>query len=410
MLVQSAEGQKKPVKIWLNSIGQVGSGCLEKVANLSNLPFVYKWPALMPNCHEGYGMPIGGVIATEGVIIPNTVGEDIGCGICFIQTDIHANLLKIEVGQTPLIKAIIDCIMRNVPIGLTQHQEKQACQTLSRVNEYLSTEHRVAELEQELRAGYYQVGTLGGGGHFIEIQEDESGNVGIMIHSGSRNLGPKICKYFNEMAKTLNAQWYSSIPKEYDLAFLPDKTSAAQSYIHWMNLALGFADENRKKMMLRVKEILFSHVRKYADFIGSEKGKEINCHHNYAALENHYGQDVWVHRRGAIRAKEGDVGIVPGSMGGFSYIIEGRGNPDSFNSCSNGAGRNSSRKKALDKYSAQSVIKDLKQNDVTLGKVNIDDIAEECPWAYNDIDAVMAQESDLVKPVKRLKTIGVIKG
>ena len=411
MFVRSAAGQKKPVKIWLNNIEQVGSGCQEIIVNLSNLPFVYKWPAQMSNCHESYGVPIGGVIATEGVIIPNAVGEDIGCGMCFVQTNIPANLLKIEVGQTLLIQAIIDCIMRNVPVGLAQHQEKQGCRTLSRVNEYLSAEHRVAELEQELKAGFYQIGTLGGGGHFIEIQEDEeSGLVGIMLHSGSRNLGPKICKCFNEIAKALNAQWYSSIPKEYDLAFLPEKSSAGQSYIHWMNLALDFAAENRAKMMFEVKEILFNHVRKYAEFAGGEKGKTINCHHNYAALENHYGQDVWVHRRGAIRAKEDDVGIVPGSMGSLSYIVEGRGNPDSFNSCSNGAGRNSSRKKALEKYSVQSVIKDLKQNDITLGKLNNDDIAEECRWAYNDIDVVMVQEQDLVKPVKRLKTIGVIKG
>ena len=409
MFVKSAEGKRKPVKIWLNSIEQVGSGCLGKVANLSSLPFVYKWPALMPNCHEGYGMPIGVVIATESVIIPNAVGEDIGCGICFVQTDIHANLLKIEIGQTPLIQAIVDCIMRNVPVGLAQHQEKQSCRTLSRVNEYLLTEHRVADLEPELRAGYYQIGTLGGGGHFIEIQEDESGYVGIMIHSGSRNLGPKICNHFNEIAKTLNAQWYSSIPKEYDLAFMPEKTSAGQSYIHWMKLALDFADENREKIMLKVKEIIFSHVRKYADFLGSEKGKEINCHHNYAALENHYGQDVWVHRRGAIRAKGGDVGIVPGSMGSFSYIVEGKGNLDSFNSCSNGAGRNFSRKKA-ESYSAQSVIKDLRQFDVTLGIHDNADVIEECRWVHNDIDAVLAQERDLVKPVKKLKTIGVIKG
>ncbi len=410
VFVKPAEGQKKPVKIWLDSIEQVGSGCLEKVTNLSSLPFVYKWPALMPNCHVGYGVPVGAVIATENVIIPNAVGEDIGCGICFVQTDIHANLLKIEIGQTSLIQAIVDCIMRNVPVGLAQHQEKQDCRTLSRINEYLSTEHRVAELEPELRAGLYQVGTLGGGGHFIEIQEDESGCVGIMLHSGSRNLGPKICKYFNEIAKTSNAEWYSSIPKEYDLAFLPEKTSAGKSYIHWMNLAVDFAAENRAKIMSRIKEIVFSHVKKYADFIGTEKGKEINCHHNYVALENHYGQDVWVHRRGAIRASEGDAGIVPGSMGGFSYIVEGRGNPDSFNSCSNGAGRNSSRAKALENHSAQSVVKDLKQNEVTLGKNKIDDVAEECRWAYNDIDTVMAQELDLAKPAKKLKTIGVIKG
>jgi tRNA-splicing ligase RtcB len=410
MFVKPAEGPKKPVKIWLSSVEQAGSGCLAKAANLSGLPFLYKWPALMPNCHGGNGMPVGAVIATEGVVIPNAVGEDIGCGVSFVQTDIHANLLKIEVGQTSLIQSIVDCIMRNVPVGLAQHQEKQACRTISRANEYLSAEHRVKELEQELRAGYYYIGTLGGGGHFIEIQEDESGYVGIMVHSGSRKLGPQICNYFNEIAKTLNERWYSSVPKEYGLAFLPEKTSAGQSYIHWMNLAVDFAAENREKIMSRVKEILFTHVRKYGEFIGAEKGKEITCHHNYAALENHYGQDVWVHRRGAIRAREGDVGIVPGAMGCSSYIVTGRGNPDSFNSCSNGAGRDSSGSRAPEKYSVQSIIKELKQGDVTLGKLNYDDLAAECCWAYNDIDAVMAQEQDLVRPVKKLKPIGVIKG
>jgi tRNA-splicing ligase RtcB len=323
--MMSADAQKKPVKFWHNNIQQVGSDCLEKIMNLSKLPYVYKWPALMPNCHEGYGMPVGAVIATEGVIVPNAVGEDIGCGMCFVQTDIPAHLLKIEVGQTPLIQDIIDCIMRNVPVGRVQHHlEKQGCRTLSRVYDYLSAEHRVAELEQEIKAGFFMVGTLGAGGHFIEIQEDEeSGLVGIMLHSGSRNLGQKICTCFNEMAKALNAQWYSSVPKEYNLAFFPEKSSAGQSYIHWMNLAMDFAAENREKIMSKVKEILFDHIRKYADFAGSEKGKEIDCPHNYAALENHYGQDVWVHRRDAIRVKEGDAGIVPGSMGSVSYIVEG---------------------------------------------------------------------------------------
>jgi len=411
VFVYSATVQKKPIKIWLNSVEQVGSGCLEKSANLTNLPFIYKWPALMSNCQESSGLPVGGVMATEGVIVPNAVGQDIGCGVCFVQTDIPAHVLKIEVGQTPLILAIVDCIMRNVPTGLAQHQEKQVCHTLSRVHDYLSSEHRIPELDHEIKLGFYQVASLGGEGHFIEIQEEEeTGLVGIMIHSGSRNLGPKIYSYFNEMAKTLNAQWYSSIPKEYDLAFFPEKTSAGQSYLHWMKLAVDFAAENREKMMARVKDILLNHVRKYADFFGSEKGKMIDCHHNFVALENHYGQDVWVHRRGAIRAKKGDSAILPGCMGSYSYIVEGLGNPDSFESCSNGAGRRYSRKRAVEKYPVPSIMKDLKQDDITLGKINLDDVAEECRWAYNDIEDVIVQEQDLVKPVKRLKTIGVIKG
>jgi tRNA-splicing ligase RtcB len=401
---------RKPVKFWHGNIEQVGPECLERVANLTKLPFVFKWPALMPNLHEGQGVPVGSVVAAEGVIIPNAVGEDIGCGTRFVLTDIHSNLLKIEVGQTLLLQDIIDCVMRNVPAGQAQHQEKQTSRTLGMIGEFLPSEHRVSELEQELRAALYQLGTLGGGGHFIEIQEDESGNVGIMVHSGSRNLGLKICKYFNELAKKQNEQWYSSVPKEYDLAFFPEKSGAAQAYLNWMKLAVAYAEENREKIITLVKGILLNHVRKYGNYIGSEKGKELDCKHNYAEMEHHFGKDVWVHRRGTIRAREGDIGIIPGSMGSFSFIVEGRGHPDSFSSCANGAGRILSRKKALEKYSAQSVVRDLKQNEIILGKINIDDIAEECRGAYNEIEAVMDRQRDLLKPVKKLRTLGVIKG
>jgi tRNA-splicing ligase RtcB len=420
MIVQFDKNkQRKPIKIWLENYDQVESGCQEQVENLSNLPFVYKWPALMPDCHQGYGMPIGGVIATDGVIIPNAVGVDIGCGMCFVQTNIPAELLRtVETGQDKLIKAIIGAIMRNIPVGFTHHKEKQECKALDRAqvmagigsvkpdNIWIVNE----VLYPEIEAGYYQVGTLGGGNHFIEIQEDEEGMVGLMLHSGSRNFGFKICKYFNSLAKEYNQKWFSIVTSECDLAFLPIDTVAGQQYFHWMQLAMDFAKENREQMMWKVKEIMLNMVKKCTDFTGIELGEQIGCHHNYAVIEHHFGKNVWVHRKGAIRTRQGDIGIIPGSMGSYSYIVEGLGCPDSFCSSSHGAGRNSSRKKAKETYSVQKVIEDLKDRGVTLGKQKKEDVAEECRMAYKDIDLVIRQESDLVRPIKRLKTIGVVKG
>ena len=409
--------QTHPIKIWLDDFGQVEPGCQEQVLNLSRLPFLHKWPALMPDCHQGYGMPVGGVIATNGVIIPNAVGVDIGCGMGFVQTNIPSSLLQTLTPQGTLIQAIVGSIMRNIPVGFGHHRDKQECISLTNYINYLCDDVTDEELDEvsrdllpEVYNGFYQVGTLGGGNHFIEIQEDESGHVGLMLHSGSRNFGYKICKHFNNIAKVLNQKWHVSIPGSYDLAFLPSDSREGKQYINWMNLALDFAAENRSKMMFKSMEILLDHVRKYTDFEGIVLGNQINCHHNYAAIENHFDKNVWVHRKGAIRARQGDVGIIPGSMGSFSYIVEGLGNPDSFMSSSHGAGRNASRTKAKEKYSAQEVIEDLERLGVTLGKNKKSDVAEECRWAYKDIDTVIRQESDLVKVTKQLKTIGVIKG
>ena len=406
MFVQYDSALKnKPIKVWLENFGQVEDGCQQQIINLSKLPFIHKWAALMPDCHQGYGMPIGGVIATDGVIIPNAVGVDIGCGMCFVQTNIPASLLQTVTEQGTLIQAIIGSIMRNIPVGFGHHKEKQICDTL-----FYAHLDAPEPLLPELSNGYYQVGTLGGGNHFIEIQEDETGHVGIMLHSGSRNFGFKICKYFNNVAKELNQKWCSSVPADYDLAFLPVDSKEGQQYIDWMNLALDFATENRAKMMFKTLEILVNHIKKCTDFEKIVVEPDVNCHHNYASLEHHFGKNVWVHRKGAIRAREGDIGIIPGSMGSFSYIVEGLGNVDSFMSSSHGAGRNSSRKKAKETYTAQSVIEDLKQRGVTLGKNKKDDVAEECRWAYKDVDFVLGQETDLVKTIKQLKTIGVVKG
>lgn len=408
-VIYDQPNQRIPIKVWLKDKKDIEQDCLTQAYHLSMLPFAAKHIALMPDTHSGYGMPIGGVLAADGVIIPNAVGVDIGCGMCYFGTNIPVKILKET--STPsgaLLQMVIGTIMRNIPVGFSHHKKPQPCHALD--NAKISELTGIDELMPEIDAGYYQVGTLGGGNHFIEIQEDQDGYVAVMLHSGSRNFGYKICKYFNNKAKELNKKWFSSVPPEWDLAFLPVDSDEGQQYIAWMNLALEFASENRDRMLRKVREILYGLVKKYTGFTGIEETPVVNCHHNYAALEHFNGKNLWIHRKGAIRARVGDVGIIPGAMGSKSYIVRGLGNPESFNSCSHGAGRNSSRKKAKEIYDVQSVIEDLKCRGVVVGKNKKDDITEECRWAYKDIDYVMSQQTDLVQVIKELNTIGVVKG
>jgi tRNA-splicing ligase RtcB len=390
--------QRVPIKVWLEHKGQLEEECLQQALNLASLPFVYKWVALMPDAHSGYGMPIGGVIAAENVIIPNAVGVDIGCGVGFVETNISKEQLSKEEYED-----LVRRIMLRVPTGFRHHKKKQKSQVLDdAVNE--GFERYQNELVSEIDRGYFQIGTLGGGNHFIELQEDEKGMLCMMVHSGSRNFGYKIARYYNNIAKKLSGKWEPHVPPKYDLAFLPVDVQQGKEYIEWMNLALDFARENRQIMMEVVKDELMDSV-KHITF-----KNEVNAHHNYAALEKHYGKNVWVHRKGAICVRKGMLGIVPGAMGSYSYIVEGLGNPESFYSCSHGAGRQLSRTAARREFSVESVIQDLKERDVILGKVKKRDVAEEFRMAYKDIDFVIGQELDLVKPIKKLKTIAVIKG
>ena len=230
-----------------------------------------------------------------------------------------------------------------------------------------------------------------------------------MIHSGSRHLGKQICDYFHEKARELNKRWFSEVKEEYRLAFLPVKEKEGQQYIHWMNLAMDYAFENRARMLDKtctiVKEIIQKHTGHTVQF-----GQEINCHHNYAALENHYNANVWVHRKGATRVREGELAVIPGAMGSYSYVVEGKGNPESFCSSSHGAGRSYSRKGAMNTFSVEQVMVDLKEQGIVLGKRKKTDVAEECRFAYKDIDQVMLQQEDLVTQIRKLKTVGVVKG
>lgn len=410
MFVIYNEKTRKPIKVWLENIDQIEESCLEQAYHLADLPFIHKWVCLMPDTHTGMGMPIGGVIATNGVIIPNAVGVDIGCGMNFVSTDIKAAELKeVMTGNGTLVQTIIADIMRNVPVGFKSYKEKQLSQVLdqalTRAEQYQSN----PDLFPLIDSAYYQVGTLGGGNHFIELQEDQDGYLGIMLHSGSRHFGKSICDVYHKKARALNTEWYSQVPDEYRLAFLPIESNEGQEYITWMNLAMDYAFENRARMMENVKEIVALKIRKY---LNQEVlfGHEINCHHNYAALENHYDKNVWVHRKGATRVRNGELAVIPGAMGSYSYVVKGKGNEESFCTSSHGAGRAYSRKGAMAAFSCEEVLNDLKEQGIVLGKTKKADVAEESRFAYKDIQTVMENQTDLVEIVSQLKTVAVVKG
>ena len=410
MFVMQGKNEKGVMKIWLNSRDDLEESCLEQAYHLAELPFLHKWVCLMPDTHTGMGMPIGGVIATKGVIIPNAVGVDIGCGMAYVGTNIRVEEIKdIMTGNGTLIQGMVGDILRNIPVGFAHHKTEMPCYTLDKAFDELSLYEENTELLGQLDAGYFQIGTLGGGNHFIELQEDDDGYLSVMLHSGSRHFGKTVCDYFHNKARDLNQKWYSTVPDEYRLAFLPVDSKEGKQYINWMNLSLDFAKENREKMMLVVKSILQKWIGKYTTLELSFT-EEINCHHNYAALENHYDQNVWVHRKGAVRARNGELAVIPGAMGSYSYVVMGKGNPESFCSSSHGAGRQYSRKGAMEAFTCEQVMVDLAKQGVILGKKNKRDVAEESRFAYKDIDTVMNNQLDLVTPVKRLHTIGVVKG
>ena len=408
------EEQKWPIKVWLENEEQIGEDCLQQAKNLSNLPFLHQWVVLMPDTHSGCGMPIGGVIAAEKVIIPNAVGVDIGCGMSFVQTNVPVErLIEIETSNGKLAQAIAGDILRNIPTGFEHHKKKQQCESVARFLDGLTPEEKETmpqELMKELDGAAYQVGTLGGGNHFIELQTDDQGKLGIMLHSGSRNMGFKICHYFNDLATEVNRKDQSPVPPEWDLAYFSTDSDLGKLYLRWMKLAMDFAEENRNQMMEKVLDIVRLWVKKYAGINHVNLSDAVHCHHNYAALEEHYGKQVWVHRKGAIRAGTGEMGIIPGAMGTYSYLVKGKGNPESFQSCSHGAGRRMSRLDAREQFSVQDTILDLRALGVFLAKAKRTYVGTESRFAYKAIDFVLSQELDLVEPVRRLKTVAVVKG
>ncbi len=364
---------------------------LGQALNLAMLPFAFHHVALMADAHVGYGMPIGGVLATVGEVIPHAVGLDIGCGMRAWPTNIPAEEIE------PIKSELLHDVTRSVPTGFHHHKQSQAERT-----DLFDAMPNVPVLRAEADKAEHQVGSLGGGNHFIELQADESGMTWAMVHSGSRNVGKQMGEHYDRVARAANEASRSPVPREWGLAHLAADSPRGGEYLAVMSWCLRFAKENRRLMAESVQRALDRR------FPGVEPGEAIEIHHNYVALEEHFGERVWVHRKGAVRAV-GPV-IVPGSMGTSSYIGEGLGNPDSFASCSHGAGRAMGRKQAKRLISREQVMSQLAERGVHLETTSKGDVAEEAPEAYKDIEDVMKYQRDLVRPTVKLRPIGVVKG
>lgn len=382
--------ERKPIKMWLY---EIEDGAIDQAKNLANLPFAFKHIAIMPDAHTGYGMPIGGVLATKNVVIPNAVGVDIGCGMCAVKTSLN------ELNKEKL-KSIMGEIRKTIPVGFKKHNDIQ--------KEFYEFESQldiinIPEicLRNNENAGK-SLGTLGGGNHFIEIQKGSGEYIWIMIHSGSRNLGKQVAYYYNKIAVDLNEKWFSSIPIAHELAFLPMDSDVGRAYIEEMTYCVEYALANRKLIMQRIKE-------SFLNFVDTEFTDFINIAHNYAAMENHFNHNVMVHRKGATRARNGELGIIPGSQGTASYIVKGKGNPESFMSCSHGAGRKMSRKKAKEELSLKGEQERLNKMGIIHSVRNVDDL-DEASGAYKDISIVMDNQADLVNIEVELRPLAVIKG
>lgn len=379
--------ERIPIKLWLEDMEE---GAISQAKNLANLPFAYSHIAIMPDSHQGYGMPIGSVLATKGVVIPNAVGVDIGCGMCAIKTSLE----HIEKDD---LKKILGKSREFIPLGFNWHKEAQDESLMPKGYEDLQI------VRKHYKKACKQLGSLGGGNHFIEIQKGSDGFIWVMIHSGSRNLGYNVAKWYNKKAIELNKQYHSSVDIDKELAFLPIESNEAKAYILEMNYCLDFALANRKLMMDRMLEAMKIVVGEF------ENDEMINESHNFAAWEKHFGNYVMVHRKGATRAYEGELGMIPGSQGTKSYIVKGLGNPDSFKSCSHGAGRKMGRNSAIKNLSLENELAILDNAGVIHGIRNQKDL-DEAPSAYKDIHLVMNNQTDLAEIVVELSPMAVLKG
>jgi len=395
-----------PIKHWTKGV-VLDDRAREQLHNIATLPFIYKHVAAMPDVHWGMGATIGSVIATKGAIVPAAVGVDIGCGMMAYQTTLTANDLP---DNLHAIRCDIEAAVPHGRIdngGMADVGRWGDNMPDSNAHRWMTLEHRYADiLAKHPKAKSFNnrshMGTLGTGNHFIEVCLDENDAVWVMLHSGSRGAGNKIGMYFIGAAKKEMERYHiDKFLADKDLSYLVEHTELFDDYVGAVEWAQDFALENRKAMMESVLKVLRAHLPAF-----SITDMAVNCHHNYISRENHFGSNVWVTRKGAVRAREKDLGIIPGSMGTGSFIVRGLGNKDSFCSCSHGAGRVMSRTQAKKEITLEQHIKAMEGIE---GRVDID-VIDESPAAYKDIGAVMAAQDDLVEIVHRLKQVINVKG
>ena len=394
-----------PIKAWTKGV-PLEDAAQKQLLNVAQLPFIYKWVAAMPDVHWGIGATVGSVIPTRGAIIPAAVGVDIGCGMMAVQTTLNANHLPDN------LHGIREAIEKAVPVGRTdqggpndrgawRNPPPHHLDVWAKLEpEYNAIVEKYPKLDHRQRINH--LGTLGTGNHFIEVCLDENDHVWFLLHSGSRGVGNRFGTFFIELAKKDMRQWMINLPDQ-DLAYLPQGTEHFDDYVSAVHWAQDYALANRELMM----QNLIAAVRQSGQVPPFEAASEVvSCHHNYVAWENHYGENVLITRKGAVRAREGDMGIIPGSMGARSYIVRGKGNPESFMSCSHGAGRAMSRHEAKKRFTVEDHMK------ATAGvECRKDaDVIDETPMAYKSIDAVMEAQKDLVDVVHALRQVVCVKG
>ena len=396
-VLQEIHEGRVPVKIYT---GEIEPSARLQLVNISKLPIVHHHVAAMPDVHLGIGATVGSVIPTHSAIIPAAVGVDIGCGMVATRLSLTAE----DVDEKKL-KRVFDQIARDVPVGFGQHDDRDVRDAAALPFERRL--HRILEKHPAIRkrvgkrsSWVHQMGTLGGGNHFIEVCLDESNCVWVMLHSGSRGIGNAIGTYFIELAKRDAERQQLALPDR-DLAYFADGAPHFADYVEAVGWAQEYARANRTEMMELVIASMKRHLRPF-----TRTTEAVNCHHNYVARERHYGADVWVTRKGAIRAGRGELGIIPGSMVVRSFIVRGKGSAESFESCAHGAGRRMSRTQAQKQFSTA----DLEAQ--TAGVICRKDrgVIDEIPGAYKDIDQVMANQQDLVEVVHTLKQVLCVKG
>lgn len=389
--------QRVPVKIWTD---EVDDKSRQQLTNIASLPFIHHHVAAMPDVHLGIGATIGSVIATHKAIIPAAVGVDIGCGMVACRLSITADDL-----DEKSLRGVFEQISRDVPVGRAMHNNRRACEGAAQpfaaglkriLDRHPVLEKTICGTSKWVK----QLGTLGGGNHFIEVCLDESGQVWVMLHSGSRGIGNTLAEYFIQVARQDMERWMIQLPDR-DLAYFPEGSEHFADYVEAVHWAQEYALQNRQCMLDRVLDALKRHLPAFA--VTSEV---VNCHHNYVAQETHYGADVWVTRKGAIRARAGDLGIIPGSMGARSYIVRGLGNPESFTSSAHGAGRRMSRTAAEKRFTETDLLRQTEGVICRKDKGVIDEI----PGAYKDIDTVMENQKDLTETLHTLKQLVCVKG